>query len=61
MNKKCKKFTRILGILDLFQQNVSLKLYNRYMVSITLYNCNVSNLIMRTNPIVLQQNIQTDR
>ena len=71
---KIKKIVRLLGVLDLFQQNVSLKLYNRYRVSITLgkaftvgiiifivYNFFVSDMIKRTNPVVLQQLIQTEK
>lgn len=73
MKKQAKKIFRFLGILDLFQQNVSLKLNNRYRVSITLgkiltvgifvfmlYNFIASDMIMRANPLVIQQVVQVD-
>lgn len=71
---KIKKIVRFLGVLDLFQQNVSLKLYNRYRVSITLgkaltigiflfilYNFFVSDMVKGTNPFVLQQLVQAEK
>ena len=74
MKGHMKRIFRFLGILDLFQQNVSLKLNNSYRVSITLgklftvgififmlYNFFASDMIMRINPIVLQQVVQVEK
>lgn len=71
---KFKKIIGFLGFMDLFQQNVSLKIQNRHRVSISLgkiftvgififllYNFFVSDMIMRVNPNVLQQLIQNNK
>ena len=67
-NNSFKTFFSFLSLFDLFQQNVSLKLYNRFRVSIhlgkflsigiisfILYNFLSSDMIMKTNPIILYQ------
>ena len=65
---KIKYFLSSLHYLDLFQQNISLKIKSRYRVSLLigkllsiaiiifmLYNALNSNMIKKVNPIVLQQ------
>lgn len=68
-----KVFDEFLSGIDLFQQNVGLKLKKNFRVSITLgkflsililslifYNFLYSDLVQRTNPIVLQQPFEED-
>ena len=73
MNLKIKYFLRSLHYLDLFQQNISLKIKNRYRVSLLigkllsiaiilfmLYHALNSNMIKKINPIVLQQLLKSE-
>ena len=65
-----KKIWRIFGFIDLFQQDVSLKIHNRYSVSISFgkflslgvfilifYSFFSSDMIQKTNPIIIQQSV----
>jgi hypothetical protein len=72
MPNRLKRFYLSLSFLDLFQQNISLKLYNRSRISIALgkflsliiyafllYNFAASDMITKSNPIVLQNSMQS--
>lgn len=69
-----KKLLLLLAPFDLFKQNVSLKLHSNFRVSLTigkifsfavivfmLYNFVESDMVQRTNPIVLQQSFEEDQ
>lgn len=69
--KRSSKIVTLLTYLDFFQQNASLKLNGRYRISLVsgklvsigiiiflLYNSVESNMIKKTNPIVLQQSFE---
>ena len=72
MKTKAKGIIPYIAYLDLFQQNVSLKLQSKYRVSsligknlsfaillFMLYNFMFCDMIQKTNPIVLQQSLET--